>query len=50
MVEQEQTSTAEQRLRNHVPATTNSNERVVAGQQVVKHEISVKTNTITEDS
>jgi hypothetical protein len=30
MVEPEQTSIAEQRLGNHVPATTNSNEAVVA--------------------
>jgi hypothetical protein len=29
MVEPEQTSIAEQRLGNHVPSTTNSNERVV---------------------
>jgi hypothetical protein len=35
IVEPEQTSVAEHRLGNHVPATTNSNERVVARLEVV---------------
>jgi hypothetical protein len=41
MVEPEQTSIAEQRLGSHVPATMNSNERVIARQQVAKYKIPV---------
>jgi hypothetical protein len=45
IAEPEQTSIAEQRLGNHVPATTNSNERIVASCKLLNTRRFVATNT-----
>jgi hypothetical protein len=50
-VEPKRTSIAEQRLGNQVPATMNSDERVVARQQAAKHKILLTIKErLTEDN